>query len=174
MKWRFRKLLWVPTLVAGLASTASVTARELAGDSGFEKREARKETASEQHSDWLTRPRADLHEAGTRFLKDQKQIWLSPWKLRLSDTEWLVPLAGITSAMMLTDASLSKSLPSGPGTLHKFENIRTASAAGLPGSRDNVVAGLELGFLPQWGRRRTSPTALGSMQATQLIGESLP
>jgi hypothetical protein len=92
----------------------------------------RKTTApSQPHSDWLIKPHVDLHEAGTRFLKDQKQIWLSPLQLRISDVEWLVPLAGITSATMLTDASFSKSLPSGRGTLNNFNTIRTGSVAGL-------------------------------------------
>jgi hypothetical protein len=88
-------------------------------------------TPSQPHSDWLSRPRVDLNEAGTRFLKDQKQIWLSPLKFRSSDVEWLLPLAGISSATILTDTSFSKSLPSGRGTLNHFENIRTGSVAGL-------------------------------------------
>jgi Capsule assembly protein Wzi/PAP2 superfamily len=86
---------------------------------------------SQPHSDWLIKPRLDLHEAGTRFLKDQKQIWFGPQQLRISDVEWLVPLAGITSAAILTDTSFSKSLPNGRGTLNNFNNIRTGSVAGL-------------------------------------------
>ena len=49
----------------------------------------------------------------------------------MSDAEWLVPFAGITSGMILTDASISKSLPKNPGILRASQNIRTGSLATL-------------------------------------------
>src|SRR5437879_11483253 len=34
-----------------------------------------------------------------RFVGDQREIWTSPARLRFSDTEWLVPLSGITAGL---------------------------------------------------------------------------
>jgi membrane-associated phospholipid phosphatase len=83
------------------------------------------------HSHWLTSPRADLESASGRFVNDQIQLVTSPMRFRLSDLEWLVPFAGITSGMIFTDASISKSLPKNPGILRASQNIRTGGVAAL-------------------------------------------
>src|SRR5690348_13645488 len=44
-----------------------------------------------------------LRDLGRNFLQDQEQIWTSPTRLRFSDTEWLVPLAGISAGLLTTD-----------------------------------------------------------------------
>src|SRR5713101_6590401 len=36
-----------------------------------------------------------------RFIGDQREIWTSPARLRFSDTEWLVPLSGITAGLFV-------------------------------------------------------------------------
>jgi hypothetical protein len=64
-----------------------------------------------------SRLRADLGDTVSHVFEDQKQIWLSPLEVRLSDAEWLVPLTGITTGAILTDASLSKALPGSAHTL---------------------------------------------------------
>ena len=56
---------------------------------------------------------ADL---GRNFLQDQKQIWTSPSRLRFSDTEWLVPLAGISAGLLVTDRDVSQHLSHDPKT----------------------------------------------------------
>src|ERR1700754_1695684 len=33
----------------------------------------------------------------TDLVNDQKDLWISPTKLRFSDTTWLVPLSGLTA-----------------------------------------------------------------------------
>ncbi|HVJ04869.1 MAG TPA: capsule assembly Wzi family protein [Candidatus Saccharimonadales bacterium] len=40
-------------------------------------------------------------------LGDQKQIWTSPLRLRLRDAEWLVPIAGIATGLIMTDRTAS-------------------------------------------------------------------
>jgi membrane-associated phospholipid phosphatase len=85
----------------------------------------------QSHSDWLTGSRTDLESASGRFVNDQIQLVTSPTRIRLSDVEWLVPFAGITSGMILTDASISKSLPKNPGILHASQNIRNGGVATL-------------------------------------------
>lgn len=77
--------------------------------------------------------RSDLGQTAVRVFEDQRQIWISPLKLRLSDAEWLVPLTGITAGAILTDASLSKALPGSPHTLSTFNTVRNASVGALGG-----------------------------------------
>src|SRR5271165_4521686 len=72
-----------------------------------------------------------FESAGKRFFSDQKEIWTSPARLRWTDAEWLVPVAGITAGMILTDRSFSRSLPNGPKMLHLENEVRTGSVAGL-------------------------------------------
>ena len=59
-------------------------------------------------------PVGSLHlsvkEFGKDFVLDQKQIWTSPARVRSSDTEWLVPLAGISAGLFVTDRDVSQSL----------------------------------------------------------------
>jgi membrane-associated phospholipid phosphatase len=80
---------------------------------------------------WMTTGNKDRVFAGDGFLDDQRQIWTSPRKLRLSDAEWFLPLASITTGMILTDASFSRSLSSKPSTLKTYEHLRTGSVAAL-------------------------------------------
>jgi membrane-associated phospholipid phosphatase len=87
--------------------------------------------AVQPHSGWLTNSWTDVESAGDRFVDDQIQLLTSPMRLQLSDAEWLVPFAGITSGMILTDASVRKSLPKNPGFLHGSEDIRVGSLSTL-------------------------------------------
>src|SRR5438876_9324479 len=49
-----------------------------------------------------------------RFLDDQQRVWTSPTMLRLSDTEWLVPLSGFTAGLVVTDIDSNKCLSHNP------------------------------------------------------------
>src|ERR1700730_6536078 len=77
------------------------------------------------------KPESGFSSTGKQFLSDQKAIWTSPARLRWSDTEWIIPVAGITTGMIFTDASLSRSLSYKPATLHHFNDIRTGGVAAL-------------------------------------------
>src|SRR5712692_1274249 len=82
---------------------------------------AASETAPEKHN---PSSKTDLAEANFvtkmsqgmrtgllgRFVGDQREIWTSPARLRFSDTEWLVPLSGITAGLFVTDRDFSKHL----------------------------------------------------------------
>jgi Capsule assembly protein Wzi/PAP2 superfamily len=87
----------------------------------------------ESNQNWPLFHKAEVETAGKRFFSDQREIWSSPFRLRASDAEWLVPVVGITTGMILTDASFSKSLSNSPGTLQTFQDVRTASVAALAG-----------------------------------------
>jgi Capsule assembly protein Wzi/PAP2 superfamily len=67
------------------------------------------------------------------FLSDQKDLWTSPAKLRFSDTEWLVPVAGITAGLFASDAEVSRHLSNDPKTLRHYTTLSNAGIAGLAG-----------------------------------------
>ena len=68
-----------------------------------------------------------------RFARDQREIWMSPAKLRFSDTEWLVPLSGITAGLFVTDRDFSKHLSQNPTTIHHYKTLSNAGVAALVG-----------------------------------------
>ena len=84
-----------------------------------------------RRTDWLQTPESNVHAVGSRLFSDQKNIWTAPFHIRRSDAEWLVPLAGVTTALILTDANFSHGLSSSPSTLHQYNDIRTGSVAAL-------------------------------------------
>ena len=65
---------------------------------------------------------------GKDFLEDQKQIWTSPARLRFVDADWLVPAAGFTAGLFVTDSDYSRHLSNHPQTL---SDAKTRSDAGL-------------------------------------------
>src|SRR6266850_255577 len=68
-----------------------------------------------------------------RFVRDQGEIWTSPAKLRFSDTEWLVPLSGVTAGLFVTDASYSRHLSQNPSTISHYKTLSDAGVAALIG-----------------------------------------
>jgi len=68
-----------------------------------------------------------------RFVGDQREIWTSPARLRFSDTEWLVPLSGITAGLMVTDRDFSTHLSHNPNTISRYNNLSNASVGALIG-----------------------------------------
>ena len=68
-----------------------------------------------------------------RFVVDQREIWASPARLRISDTEWLVPLSGITAGLFVTDRDFSKHLSQNPATISHYKNLSNAGVGALIG-----------------------------------------
>src|SRR6266478_2993403 len=68
-----------------------------------------------------------------RFVRDQREIWTSPAKLRFSDTEWLVPLSGITAGLFVTDRDFSKHLSQNPTTINHYKTLSNAGVGALIG-----------------------------------------
>jgi len=73
-----------------------------------------------------------------RFVDDQRQIWTSPAKLRFSDTEWLVPLSGITAGLFVTDRDFSKHLSQSPTTIRHYKTLSNAGVAALVGGAGGI------------------------------------
>ena len=76
------------------------TAKQTPREAGTAEARADRKTKPAQDSTTLDKdpvgtPHLRLTDLGRDFVLDQKQIWTSPARLRFSDTEWLVPLAGI-------------------------------------------------------------------------------
>jgi membrane-associated phospholipid phosphatase len=67
------------------------------------------------------------------FLGDQERIWTSPARLRFSDTEWLVPLSGITAGLFVTDRDFSKHLSQSPATISHYKTLSNAGVGALVG-----------------------------------------
>ncbi len=73
----------------------------------------------------FTLPQAILH--------DQIGMWTSPSKVRLSDATWLVPLGGLTAALLATDSDFSRHLSNNPNTLTTYRHISDYGAYSMAG-----------------------------------------
>jgi membrane-associated phospholipid phosphatase len=85
----------------------------------------------------------------TDFVNDQKQIWTTPSRIRLSDANWLVPLGGITAGLFVTDRQYSASINQNPTTLKHYKSVSKYGIAGLIGGG----AGLYLLSFPTHNER---------------------
>src|SRR6267378_3945346 len=108
---------WSLTLIAPVSRSVPAQGQEQdpadsrpsTSDTELKKETTKKKITVDPHLESYTPPRG-LKGLGKEFLLDQKQIWTSPAKIRFSDTQWLVPLSGITAGLFVTDASFSKHL----------------------------------------------------------------
>ena len=80
------------------------------------------------------RSRTGFSEQLAHLFEDQRSIWSSPTRMRFSDTTWLVPLAGITAGLFVTDRQYSASLNRNPATLSHYRTVSTAGVASLIGA----------------------------------------
>src|SRR5579859_3159590 len=53
---------------------------------------------------------SDLKAAGLGIASDQKYIWTSPARLKISDAAWLAPTAGVAAGLFATDTTTSREL----------------------------------------------------------------
>jgi len=80
--------------------------------------------------------------------RDQRDIWTSPAHLRLGYADWLVPFAGITAGLLVTDRDFNLHQSSSPGTLKNYRSLSNYGIAGMAGA----TGGLYL-----WGRVTDDP-----------------
>ena len=67
---------------------------------------------------------------------DQKSIWTSPAHLRLADTDWALPFAGIVAVSLATDTHVVKGIKQTPSFVSKsnsFSNYGIAAMGGITG-----------------------------------------
>jgi membrane-associated phospholipid phosphatase len=68
------------------------------------------------------------------FVDDQKHIWTSPFRTRLSDATWLIPLSGIAAGLFATDRQFNASLPQNTVTLTHYRKMSDFGMASLVGA----------------------------------------
>jgi hypothetical protein len=82
------------------------------------------------------------------IVRDQRDIWTSPAHLRLGYADWVVPFAGITTGLLVTDRDVNLHQASSPSTLKNYRNLSNFGIAGMAGA----TGGLYL-----WGRITDNP-----------------
>src|SRR6266850_2294088 len=99
-----------------------------------------------------------------KIARDQRDIWTSPAHMRLGHATWLVPFAGVTAGLMVTDRDTSLHLSNDPNTLRNCRNSEQRSGLGCPPRIDgaevcNGTGTPWRGFLPRQvlARRRFLP-----------------
>src|SRR5882672_1298893 len=105
---------------------------EIQGSSAKEKT-AKKKIAEDPQAQSFAPPARGFKGLGKEFLRDQEQIWTSPAKIRFSDTQWLVPLSGITAGLFVTDSDFSGHLSKNPATISHYKTLSNAGVGALIG-----------------------------------------
>jgi hypothetical protein len=107
--------------------------RESSSGSEAKKMSAGKKIVADPDSEFNAAPPWTFKGLGKEFLQDQEQIWTSPAKLRFSDTQWLVPLSGITAGLFVTDTDYSRHLSHNPTTISHYNTLSNAGIGALIG-----------------------------------------
>ena len=114
-------------------------------DSGKDSEPSAPSTASDAKKSTMGSVQPDTSNSGsatrkffggpiTDFAQDQKHIWTSPAHIRLVDARWLVPLAGVTAGLFVTDQQYSASLSTNPSTISHYNTISNVGIASLIGA----------------------------------------
>src|SRR6267142_3739938 len=116
-----------------------------------------------------------LFGLGKRFLDDQKQIWTSPAKVRFSDTQWLVPLSGITAGLFVTDTDYSKHLSQNPTTISHYKTLSNAGVGALIGGAGGMWLLGHVGHNEHWSETGflAGEAAINSLVAVEALKYSL-
>lgn len=70
------------------------------------------------------------------IVADQVAIWTSPFHLKVSDADWLVPFAGITAASIAADSGISRAIDFSPSRASEsttFSNYGLGALGGITG-----------------------------------------
>src|SRR6266576_2683087 len=110
-----------------------------------------------------------------RFVRDQREIWTSPAKLRFSDTEWLVPLSGITAGLFVTDSDFSRHLSQNPTTISHYKTLSNAGVAALVGGAGGMWVMGHVSHNEHWSETGflAGEAALNSLVAVEGLKYSL-
>jgi membrane-associated phospholipid phosphatase len=82
---------------------------------------------------------------------DQREIWTSPWNLRVSDATWLLPVAGVAASLFATDRQFSRSLSSSPSRISTSQSLSNYGVAALAGAG---------GAIYLWGKLKSDDHAV--------------
>ena len=120
-------IVWTQSIWAQEDKKASPAANESSQDQSPSSKPGDKNPVHDKAPGTLKRLVVD-------FGQDQKQIWTSPARIGFSDAAWLVPFAGITAGLFVTDRQYSASLSNTPATIRRYKNVSNAGIAGLAGA----------------------------------------
>ena len=132
-------------VVAGLSSAAprpqetkaSKTSATDSSSDGGTQQAAKSRKSRPKKTDDAPDPAVADHSLGglfRDFVNDQKDIWTSPARLRLSDADWLVPSGGFAAALFATDRDYSTHLSNNPSTISHYKTLSTAGVGALVGA----------------------------------------
>lgn len=83
---------------------------------------------------------SDTMNLGSRFIKDQVQLWTSPAHLTWADADLLVPFGMATGALLATDTEVSKHLSNAPSRLHNSLTLSNVGVGALVGAGAGLYA----------------------------------
>jgi membrane-associated phospholipid phosphatase len=134
------------TLTAPVSRSAPQQAEEQRGrdekqnssDGEAKEKTAKKKITEDPKAPSFAPAARGFRELGKEFLVDQKQIWTSPAKIRFSDTQWLVPLSGITAGLFVTDSDFSGHLSKNPTTISHYKTLSNAGVGALVGGASGM------------------------------------
>src|SRR5712691_5537115 len=92
----------------------------------------------------------NIFQLGTRFAKDQKDIWTTPARVRFSDTEWLAPLGGLGAGLFVTDRDFNAHLSQDPAKLRRYNTVSDAAVAALVGVGGSLWLGSHFTHNNHW------------------------
>jgi capsule assembly protein Wzi/PAP2 superfamily protein len=137
---------------------------------------AKTDASTEENSNAM-RKTSDGSRTGLvgRFVRDQQEIWTSPAKLRFSDTEWLVPLSGISAGLFVTDHDFSKHLSQNPTTISHYKTLSNAGVGALVGGAAGMWALGHVGHNEHWSETGflSGEAALNSLVAVEFFKYTL-
>jgi membrane-associated phospholipid phosphatase len=108
-------------------------AKQSTAEADVKEKDKKVKVANDPEAQSNTPSPRGLKGLGKEFLQDQEQIWTSSTKIRFSDTQWLVPLSGITAGLFVTDTDYSKHVSQNPSTISHYKTLSNAGVGALIG-----------------------------------------
>lgn len=144
-------------------------------DADIKKMPTTSKIARDPEAEPFESSRPGLQGLARRFLEDQEQIWTSPAKIRFSDTQWLVPLSGITAGLFVTDTDYSKHLSQNPSTISHYKTLSNAGAGALIGGAGGMWLLGHVGHNEHWSETGflAGEAAINSLVAVESFKYSL-
>ena len=110
-----------------------------------------------------------------RLLDDQQQIWTSPSRLRLADTQWLLPMGSLAAGFFATDAEFNRRLSHDPGTISNFKTLSDVGVGALVGGAGGMWLLGHVKHNEHWSETGflSGEAALNSLVAVEALKYSL-
>src|SRR6266446_9903141 len=174
---------WSLTLTSSVSATPQAQEERAAdakqsspgADADVKKMTTTSKIARDPEAEPFESSRPGLQGLGKRFLEDQEQIWTGPTKIRFSDTQWLVPVSGITAGLFVTDRDFSKHLSQNPTTISHYKTLSNAGVGALIGGAGGMWLLGHVSHNEHWSETGflAGEAALNSLVAVETLKYSL-